>query len=94
MIGPAKLDGDTREMLLWSRRSTAPGRLWSDPHQLLQPFDLAGFNSDSPLPLGAALKVVDGHGPTAQNERPSIRLGKPVVEARPGNSQALGRVSR
>ena len=92
--GDAKLDGDSRVMLSPDRRSAPPGRLRSDPHEFLDSVDLVGFDLDPPLPLGAALEVVDGHRLAAEDERTGIRPGEPVVEARPGNAQASGCIGR
>ena len=93
-VGDAKLDGDAGIVISPDRRLPTPGRLRPDPHQLLKPLDLVGFDLYSPLALGSTLEVVDGDRATAKHERAAIRLGKPVVDARPGNAQAAGCFSR
>ena len=90
-VWAAQVDGDAGVVVSRHRRPATPGRLRANPHQLLEPLDLGGFHLDPPLAPGAALEVVDGYRATAKHERTGIRLGEPIVEARPGNAQAAGR---
>ena len=42
----------------------------------------AGFDLDATLPFLPALKVVDSHTPSTDDERTGVRLSQPLVEAR------------
>ncbi len=92
MVGNAEFDGDPGIINTFGRQSAPAGRPRSDSHQLVKPLDLAGLDLDPPLPLGTALEVVDGNRAAAKDERTVIRLGEPIVKARPRNAQSLGRV--
>jgi len=60
------------------------GREWGQHDQ--EPLDLGRLDPNASLSFTASLEVVDGYRATAKHERTAIRLGEPIVEARPGNA--------
>jgi len=77
---------DTRILLLlWRPAWRVSSGTYS--HQLPYPVDFRELDSDSPLPLRTALKVINGNRLPANNEESLIRLAQPIVKACDSHAQ-------
>jgi hypothetical protein len=81
-------NGNTGIGVLADRKSARMERLWLYPHQLLDPFDLGGFEKNPALPARPALEILDGHLLATNHEQGVVGLTKPVVLRRCRDSQA------
>ena len=94
VVGSAEFDGYPGIMRALNRWAATPGRLGPDPHKFLEPIDLIGFDLNSPLSLGAALKVIDGDRLSTDHKRSGIRVGEPLIQRRPRYAESPGRFVR
>ena len=73
-------DGDPRIGIAMEGWSAGADRLRSDAHQVLDPFDLSGFQENAPLPARTALVIVDRDLLAADHEQPPIGPAEPVIQ--------------
>ncbi len=75
-----------------ARRSTLQLCPWTDSHGFPQAFDFGFLNLDASLPARAPLEVSDCVRLTADDKLPAVRACQPLVQARDGNPEPLGRL--